>query len=128
MPFEEALQWWGRVGSERFPWLSQVVRSVFENPLTASAIERDFSLAGQMLSPRRSRLDATYVEIMLYLNLNLDVIPKYIPEIQVKDAFRHLPARLSAIDSLDQSIVDNEEDQPLFCDGAGDEEVVELDT
>jgi len=72
-----------------------------------------------MLSPRRSRLDATYVEIMLYLNLNLDVIPKYIPEIQVKDAFRHLPARLSANDSLDQSIVDNE-DQPLFCDGVGD--------
>ena len=75
---------------------------------------------------KRSRLDATYVEIMLYLNL--DVIPQYIPEIQVKDAFRHLPARLSAIDSLDQSIVDNEEDQPLFCDGVGDEEVVELDT
>ena len=67
---------------------------------------------------------------MLYLNLNLnlDVIPKYIPEIQVEDAFRHLPARLSAIDSLDQSIVDSEEDQPLFCDVAGDEEVVELDT
>ena len=65
---------------------------------------------------------------MLYLNLNLDVIPQYIPEIQVKDAFRHLPARLSAIDSLDQTIVDNEEDQPLFCDGVGDEEVVELDT
>ena len=43
--------------------------------LRASAIERDFSLAGQMLSPRRSQLDATYVEIMLYLNLNLDVIP-----------------------------------------------------
>ena len=63
-----------------------------------------------MLSPRRSRLDATYVKIMLYLNLNLDVIPKYIPGIQVKDAFRHLPAWLSAIDSLDQSIVDNEED------------------
>ena len=58
---------------------------------------------------------------LVYLNLNLDVIPKYIPGIQVKDAFRHLPARLSAIDSLDQSIVDNEEDQPLFCDGAGDE-------
>ena len=74
-----------------------------------------------MLSPRRSRLDATCVEIMLYLNLNLnlDVIPKYIPEKQVQDAFRHLPARLSAIDSLDRS---------LFCDGAGDEEVVELDT
>ena len=65
---------------------------------------------------------------MLLARPNLDVIPKYIPEIQVKDAFRHLPARLSASDSLDQSIVDNEEDQSLFCDGAGDEEVVELDT
>ena len=58
---------------------------------------------------------------LVYLNLNLDVIPKYIPDIQVKDAFRHLPARLSAIGSLDQSTVDNEEDQLLFCD-------VELDT
>ena len=67
------------------------------------------------------------MEIMLYFNLNLDVIPQYIREIQIKDAFRHLPARLSVIDSLDQSIVDNE-DQPLFCDGVDDEEVVELDT
>ena len=30
------------------------------------------------------------------------------------------------IDPLDKSIVDNEEDQPLFCDGAGDEGVVAL--
>lgn len=82
-----------------------------------------------MFSPRRSRLVATYVEIILYPNLNLDVIPKYIPEVQVKDALRHLPARLSAIGFLGQSSMNNEEDQPLVCDGgAGDEEVVELDT
>lgn len=54
-----------------------------------------------------------YVEITLYLILNLDVTPEYIPEVQAKNIFRQLPARLSALDSLDQSIVDNEEDQFL---------------
>ena len=81
-----------------------------------------------MLSPRRSRLDAAYVEIMLYLNFNLDAIPNYIPEVQVTDAFRDLPARLSATDALDQSIVDDEGDQPLVCDEGVSNEMVELDT
>ena len=40
-----------------------------------------------------------------------------------------LRGNLQSILSLDQSIVDNEQDQSLFfCDEAGDEEVVELDT
>ena len=69
------------------------------------AIERDFSLVGQMLSPRRSRLDAVYVEIVMYLNLNLDLVPNHVPKISMKDAFKHLPARLTEIDDLDDSIV-----------------------
>lgn len=89
-----------------------------EISLQVAVIKRDFSLAGQMLSPRRWRLDATYVEIMLYLylDLNLDIIPKFIPEIYVEDTIRHF-------DSLDHSMVDNE-DQSLFCDGPGNEEVI----
>ncbi|CAN0013010.1 unnamed protein product, partial [Sphacelaria rigidula] len=81
VPFEDVLKWWRDYGTREFRWLLHVVRSVFGHPATAAAIERDFSSAGHMLTPQRSRLDAVYDEILMYLNLNYDSIPNYIPEI-----------------------------------------------
>lgn len=77
---------------------------------TATAIERDFSMASQMLSPRRSTLDAVYIEILMYLNLNLDLIPNFTPTIHAKEAHRYLPARLQGIDDLDRSIFPSAEE------------------
>lgn len=108
--FEDALDWWARVGSQKFRWLSCVARSVFGHPLTVAPIEADFSMAGQILTSRRSRQDAAYAEVVLYLNLNLDQIPNLIPEIDPRDASEHLPARPAVIDSLDRSIVSSDDE------------------
>ena len=87
-----------------------MARSVFGHPATAAAIERDFSSAGHMLSPTRSRLDAVYAEMLMYLNLNFDSIPNYIPEISPLQVFKHLPKRLAELDLLDESIIAGIED------------------
>ncbi|CAM9478486.1 unnamed protein product, partial [Sphacelaria rigidula] len=92
--FENALKWWRDCGTREFRWLSHVARSVFGHPATAAAIERDFSSAGHMLTPQRSRLDALYAEILMHLNLNYDSIPNYIPEIPQTQVFKYLPARV----------------------------------
>lgn len=110
VPFEEVLLWWANHGCKKFRWLSHVARSVLGHPATAVAIERDFSMVGQMLSPRRSRLDAVYAEILMYLNVNLDHIPTYIPEIRTKEAHHHLPTRLKGIDELDKSVTPSAEE------------------
>ncbi|CAM9491299.1 unnamed protein product, partial [Sphacelaria rigidula] len=54
-----------------------------------------------MLSPQRSRLDAVYVEILMYLNLNYEKIPTHIPEIPQTQVLRYSPARLAELDDLD---------------------------
>ena len=108
--FDEALGWWRDYGCNEFRWLSHAARPVFGHPATAAAIERDFSSAGHMLSPTRSRLDAVYAEILMYLNLNFDSIPYYIPEILPMQVFKHLPKRLTKLVLLDVSIVTGLED------------------
>ena len=87
-----------------------MARSVYGHPAKAAAIERDFSSAGYMLSPNRSRLDAVYAEILMYLNLNYDSIPNFIPEISPMQVFKHLPKRLAELDELDVSIIAGLED------------------
>lgn len=111
VPFGEILKWWGEYGSKKFRWLSHVARSAFGHPASAAGIERDFSMAGQMLSPRRSRLDAVYAEVLMYLNLNFDDIPDFIPGFKAKyDDSMHLPQRVSGIDDMDTSVTPTAEE------------------
>ena len=85
-----------------------------------AAIERDFSLASQMLSPRHSRLEAAYVEIFMCLVSTWTSSPT-VPEIPIKDVFRHLPGRLTGIDDLDNSVF------PSLAETEGQLHTVELD-
>lgn len=115
------LPWWANVGSKKFRWLSHVARSVYGHAVTGAVIEREFGLASKILSPRRSRLDAAYVEILMYLNLNLDHIPGHIPKLPVKEAFRNLPSGVAGIDDLDESVV------PSLTEMRGQPDAVEVD-
>ena len=55
-------------------------------------LERDFSDAGRMMTSSRSTTDAKYVEMILFLHGNLDLIPENIPELDGTQS--HLPGRL----------------------------------
>ena len=88
---EGVLTWWKRWGSS-YPLLARVARVVFGAPASAAVLERDFSDAGRMMTSPRSTTDAKYVEMILFLHGNLDLIPEDILEL---DGTRsHLPGRL----------------------------------
>ena len=57
----------------------------------------------------------------MYLIYNSDFVSKHVPEISMKDTFRHLPVRLTGIDYLDDSVV------PLLLKAGGQPDTVELD-
>ena len=48
---------------------------VFGAPASAAVLERDFSAAGRMMTSSRSTTDGKYVEMILFLHGNLDLIP-----------------------------------------------------
>ncbi|CAN0026993.1 unnamed protein product, partial [Ectocarpus fasciculatus] len=74
------LQWWKRWESS-YPLLARVARVVFGAPASAAVLERDFSDAGRMMTSSRSSTDTKYVEMVLFLHGNLDLIPEDIPEL-----------------------------------------------
>lgn len=97
----EVLPWWKRTGKNIFPHLAPVAQQVFGNQAAASQVERDFSGAGILLAPNRSRMDTYWVEIVMFLNANFDHIPplKQIPMIAANNIRSCLPARFHGRDS-----------------------------
>ncbi|CAN0016946.1 unnamed protein product [Scytosiphon promiscuus] len=104
---EGVLEWWKRwVGS--YPHLGRAARVVFGAPASAAVLERDFSDAGRMMTSSRSTMDSKFVDMILFLHGNLDLIPQDIPKL-AKDgrggAIEKIPWRLSnpiaGLDELD---------------------------
>ena len=94
---DNVLQWWKRWESS-YPLLARVARVVFGAPASAAVLERDFSDAGRMMTSSRSTTDAKYVEMILFLHGNLDLIPEDIPELSTdgnNSAENKIPWRLA---------------------------------
>lgn len=93
---DSVLQWWKRWESS-YPLLARVVRVVFGAPASAAVLERDLSDAGRMMTSSRSTAYAKYVEMILFLHGNLDLIPEDIPELPTdghNSAEKKIPWRL----------------------------------
>ncbi|CAM9804265.1 unnamed protein product [Laminaria digitata] len=80
LSFEGVLMWWKRWESS-YPLLARAARVLFGAPASAAVLERDFSDAGRMMTSSRSTTDAKYVEMILFLHGNLDLIPEDIAEL-----------------------------------------------
>ncbi|CAM9278903.1 unnamed protein product, partial [Hapterophycus canaliculatus] len=91
----DVLPWWCRTGRKMFPYLAPVAQQVLGNQAAAAQVERDFSAAGNLLVPNRSRIDTYWVEMVMFLYVNFEHIPalKAIPMIASKDIRSCLPAR-----------------------------------
>ena len=61
------LQWW-RAHAKQFPALSTVARNILCIMATSAASERNFSLAGHVVSARRSCLNPANVNDILFMN------------------------------------------------------------
>ena len=71
---------------------------MFGAPSSAAVLERDFSDAGRMMTSSRSTTDAKYVEMILFLHGNVDLIPEDIPELPTdgdNSTPSKIPGRLS---------------------------------
>lgn len=69
------MTWWNE-REQDFPILSEVAFFVLASPSASAAAERKFSIAGQILSPRRSRLMPDRLDAMLVLGSNIDYLNK----------------------------------------------------
>jgi len=100
LPWHQLLRWWKDVGMKadggKFASLGKVFRLLLTVPGAAAGLERDFSVAGSIVTPKRSSLDGAWVEMILFLYLNRDLVP-YFQQIQILDANntdKYLPRRL----------------------------------
>lgn len=66
----QALKWWS-VNCVRFKDIGRVARQFLSIPASSVASERIFSSAGTVIGNRRSNLDPSQVERLVFLNHNL---------------------------------------------------------
>ncbi len=67
----EPLSWWNKVGRGQFPTISKVAFKYLIIPATSVPCERLFSIAGQVLSEKRSCLKDKKARALICLHENL---------------------------------------------------------
>lgn len=94
--------WASKDMKQEYPLLAAVAQSVFGSPASAAAIERDFGIAAIMLTNKRSLTDAAFVEMMLFLRANFELIPEpgCIPEISAENIKATIPSRLRTMEDI----------------------------
>lgn len=95
---KQACTYWDESGKRAFPLLQSVAQQVLGNQASVALKECDFSGAGALLSGRKSLKDAYYVEMVLFLNVNFDNIPRDV-QVITRAAFKeHWPDRFTGQD------------------------------
>jgi hypothetical protein len=61
------LMWW-KLHAVRFPYLSRLARRYLAMPATSVSVERLFSVAGQVVTAKRARLDPSTVTLLVFLH------------------------------------------------------------
>ena len=61
------LMWW-KLHTVRFPYLSRLARRYLAMPATSVSVERLFSVAGQVVTAKRARLDPSTVTLLVFLH------------------------------------------------------------
>jgi hypothetical protein len=121
-----------------FPEVGKVFQSLLANPGGAAALERDFSIASNVLTVRRAQLDQAYVEMTMLLHMNEDLIPalSQIPVLSSEGVDKAIPRHLRVKEDfkkfqvLDSTveIVEEEEDSAGEEDGDGGQEDEDSDS
>ena len=96
LAWEALPNWWLKTGSSIFPDVALVFQALLAMPGGAASLERDFSIASNVLTVHRAQLDQAYVEMTMLLHMSMDKIPPFpqIMELSSTDAHAALPRRL----------------------------------
>ena len=122
-PVGDLLVFWAKGGKSIYPKMARAARVLLSVPASSSVLERDFSTVGRLLTGARSRPDAAYTEMVLFLNGNQEHIPQEVPALSTQQAVQAVPKRLSDPRSETEclSSTDKEKDNNL------DEYAVKMD-
>lgn len=93
VPLRHTLVFW-KTHAGRFPYMARVARAVLGAPASAAVLERDFSAAGRMMTSSKSSTDTAWVEMILFLHGNKDLIPDEVPVLTPEQALDVIPGRL----------------------------------
>ena len=69
----DQLKWWKHHESQ-FPLLAKLVKVVFPVPAASSKSERVFSVAGNVVTPKRANLNPEKVEDLVVVKCNLRLL------------------------------------------------------
>ena len=82
-PAADILEYW-RVNEHQFPLLAKVVKKYFCLQASSASSEQTFSTSGNIVTPRRKKLDPENVNMLVYLKGNLGKVK--LPKQPSKDA------------------------------------------
>lgn len=94
LPLEQVLDYWKRGGFTRFPHLARAARTLLAVPASAAVVEKDFSAAGRLMASLRRTTDSAWIEMILFLHGNLDLVPTVVPELPHTEMENAIPERL----------------------------------
>ena len=78
--------WLRECRGNRFPMLAEIAVAFLTTKASSGGIERDFSPAEDIITPKRSNLDPWVVEVLLSLKLNYDKVPSDLKKVRVLSA------------------------------------------
>lgn len=93
-PLTDLLDFWKTCGASRFPLLARVARRVLGAPASSAVVERDLSAAGRLMMDARRSNDASWAEMILFLNGNMGLLPSNIPTLSAHAVEQAIPERL----------------------------------
>ena len=70
----DPLVWWKETGAINFPNLFRTAKKYLIIPATSVPSERVFSLAGQIITEKRNRLDPEIANMLIMLHQNIDMV------------------------------------------------------
>jgi hypothetical protein len=106
MQWNDISSWWLMTGSGMFPELAQIFQALLSMPGGAASLERDFSIASNVLTVHRAQLDQAFVEMTMLLHMNIDRIPPLsdIRELTATEATESMPRRLQNTDDFQRFV------------------------
>ena len=75
--------------------MARAARVLLSVPASSGVLERDFNTTGRLITAARSRLDAAYAEMVLFLNGNQKYIPQEVLALSAEQALQAVHKRLS---------------------------------
>lgn len=95
IPISGMLNYWAGEGVNHYPRIARAARVLLSLPASSAVVEHDFSTCGRLADVSRSREDAAYAEMVLFLHGNQEDIPEKVPALTPEQARSAIPKRLS---------------------------------